>query len=70
MVELALKFIGAPQHFIKSKAEIFDAVVVVTSWSLLLVLGDPAGGHAEDTVALIVLLRLWRLPRDHDRVVE
>ena len=61
MVEVAAKIIYTRDHFLSHKMEIFDAVIVVTSFILDLVFinDDVVGG----LVQLIMFLRFWRVVR-------
>mgnify|MGYP000174993175 CR=1 FL=1 len=61
MIEVALKIFFTTDHFFSHKMEIFDAVVVVTSFILDLVfLNDEVVGGL---VQLIMFLRFWRIVR-------
>ena len=61
MVEVAAKIIFTREHFFTHKMEIFDAIIVVTSFILDLVFldDDIVGG----LVQLIMFLRFWRVVR-------
>lgn len=55
------KLYALRQNFFKLKMEMFDAVIVVVSWSLDIAFfhhGDDA-----DAITLLIFLRMWRLIR-------
>ncbi|KAJ6648245.1 Voltage-gated hydrogen channel 1 [Pseudolycoriella hygida] len=61
MIELAFKLWALRSKFFESKMEIFDAIIVIVSWSLDIVFfhhGDDA-----DAISMLIFLRMWRLIR-------
>jgi len=61
MIELIFKLWAMGTNFFRSKMEIFDAVIVIVSWSL-----DIAFFHHSDEVnaiSMLIFLRMWRLIR-------
>ena len=61
MIEIMLKIYALRLELLKSKMEIFDAIVVVVSWILDIVFFKNADESA--VLGLIVFLRLWRIMR-------
>lgn len=61
MIELLFKLYTLRLDFFRSKLEIFDAVIVVVSWSLDIVFFE----HVDEThaISLLIFLRMWRLIR-------
>lgn len=62
MVELIFKIIFARHELYKSKLEMFDALVVVVSFTLDLIFLNNNNG-ADIAIGFLTLLRLWRLTR-------
>ena len=60
IVEIILKLIFTTKAFLKSKLEIFDAIIVIISFILDIVFFDH---HAASAFELLTLLRLWRIAR-------
>lgn len=61
MIELVFKLWVLRLKFFNSKMEIFDAIIVIVSWSLDIIFfhhGDDA-----EAVSLLIFLRMWRLIR-------
>lgn len=61
MIELTFKLWALRLKFFESKMEIFDAVIVIVSWSLDIAFfhhGDDA-----DAISMLIFLRMWRLIR-------
>lgn len=61
MIELMFKLWALRFKFFESKMEIFDAIIVIVSWSL-----DIAFFHHEDdanAISMLIFLRMWRLIR-------
>ncbi|BFZ01974.1 hypothetical protein BsWGS_05013 [Bradybaena similaris] len=64
MVEVCMKIFVEGTHLLKQKAEVFDAVVVVVSFTLDIVFSFVSvESAAKDAAGLMVLLRLWRVTR-------
>uniref|UniRef100_H2Z728 Voltage-gated hydrogen channel 1 n=1 Tax=Ciona savignyi TaxID=51511 RepID=H2Z728_CIOSA len=63
MVEIALKIIADPHHFIRHKVEVLDAVVVVISFGVDIALIFVGESEALAALGLLVILRLWRVFR-------
>lgn len=61
MVEILLKIYALRLEMLKSKLEMFDAIIVIVSWILDVVFFR----HADESavLGLIVFLRLWRIMR-------
>jgi len=67
MVELILKVVCCgPYYFWRQKFELFDAIVVTASWVLDLIFQESA---METALALLIILRLWRVIRIVNAVV-
>lgn len=60
LVEILTKLIFNTHHFLKSKLEIFDGIIVIISFALDVAFLD---GEASPAIGLITLLRLWRIAR-------
>lgn len=61
MIELVFKLWVLRMKIFQSKMEIFDAVIVIVSWSLDVIFfhhGDDA-----EAISLLIFLRMWRLIR-------
>lgn len=61
MIELMFKLWAMGRNFFRSKMEIFDAIIVMVSWSL-----DIAFFHHSDdadAASILIFLRMWRLVR-------
>lgn len=61
MIELMFKLWALRLKFFQSKMEIFDAIIVIVSWSLDIAFfhhGDDA-----DAISMLIFLRMWRLIR-------
>jgi len=60
MIELVFKLWAMGLNFFRSKMEIFDAIIVIVSWSLDIVFFH----HEEaDAISILIFLRMWRLIR-------
>ena len=65
VVELTLKvYCFGIQYFTRAKVHIFDALVVLITFTLMLCLHD----EEEDVASLLILLRFWRVIRVIDAV--
>ncbi|KAH9492966.1 Voltage-gated hydrogen channel 1 [Bulinus truncatus] len=64
MVEVSLKIFVERTHLLKQPAEVFDAVVVIVSFTLDITFSFVSvTSAAQDAAGLMVLLRLWRVTR-------
>uniref|UniRef100_A0A0B7B5D0 Voltage-gated hydrogen channel 1 n=1 Tax=Arion vulgaris TaxID=1028688 RepID=A0A0B7B5D0_9EUPU len=64
MIEVSLKIFVEGKHLLRQKAEVFDAVVVIVSFTLDIVFSFVSvESAAKDAAGLMVLLRLWRVTR-------
>ncbi|CAL1543880.1 unnamed protein product [Lymnaea stagnalis] len=64
MVEVSLKIFMEGTHLLKQPAEVFDAVVVIVSFTLDITFSFVSvTSMAQDAAGLMVLLRLWRVTR-------
>ena len=61
LIEIAVKVFVMRQDFFKSKMEVFDAVVVIVSFSLDVAFANREGSSSG--VGLLIILRLWRVVR-------
>lgn len=61
MIELSFKLWALRRKFFESKMEIFDAIIVVVSWSLDIAFFHH--GDDPDAITILVFLRMWRLIR-------
>ncbi|RUS78444.1 hypothetical protein EGW08_013790 [Elysia chlorotica] len=70
MVEVCLKIFVERSHLLKQKAEVFDAIVVIISFTLDVIFTFVSvSSVASDAAGLMVLLRLWRVTRIINGVV-
>ncbi|GFO25911.1 voltage-gated hydrogen channel 1 [Plakobranchus ocellatus] len=70
MVEVCLKIFVERSHLLKQKAEVFDAIVVIISFTLDVIFTFVSvSSAASDAAGLMVLLRLWRVTRIINGVV-
>ncbi|KAK3757338.1 hypothetical protein RRG08_008996 [Elysia crispata] len=70
MVEVCLKIFVEREHLLKQKAEVFDAIVVIISFTLDVIFTFVSvSSVASDAAGLMVLLRLWRVTRIINGVV-
>lgn len=60
LVEILAKVVAHGIAFFKKPAEVFDAVIVITSFALDLTVSGEAGA---EVVELLLLLRMWRVTR-------
>ncbi|XP_059160089.1 voltage-gated hydrogen channel 1-like [Physella acuta] len=64
MIEVSLKVFIEGKHLLKQPAEVFDAIVVIVSFTLDVVFSFiSVASAAQDAAGLMVLLRLWRVTR-------
>ncbi|CAG5126250.1 unnamed protein product, partial [Candidula unifasciata] len=64
MIEVSLKIYVEGRHLLRQKAEVFDAVVVIVSFTLDIVFSFVSiESAAKDAAGLMVILRLWRVTR-------
>ncbi|XP_076465410.1 uncharacterized protein LOC143297122 [Babylonia areolata] len=64
LVEVLFKIYAEGKHILKHKAEVFDAVVVVVSFTMdITFIIVPVSQATQDYAGLLVLLRLWRVTR-------
>ncbi|KAL8613406.1 hypothetical protein ACOMHN_057126 [Nucella lapillus] len=64
LVEVILKILAEGKHLLKHKAEVFDAVVVIVSFTMDVIFTIvPVNQATQDYSGLLVLLRLWRVTR-------
>ena len=61
LVEIVVKLYAYRLDFIKQKLEMFDAIIVITSFVLDIVFRNHEG--PESGAGLLVILRLWRVTR-------
>ncbi|XP_067664632.1 voltage-gated hydrogen channel 1-like [Haliotis asinina] len=64
VVEVVCKIIAEGTHLLKHKAEVFDAIIVLVSFSMDIAFSFVSvTSAARDAAGLMVLLRLWRITR-------
>ncbi|XP_071093310.1 voltage-gated hydrogen channel 1-like [Haliotis cracherodii] len=64
VVEVICKIIAEGTHLLKHKAEVFDAIIVLVSFSMDIAFSFVSvTSAAKDAAGLMVLLRLWRITR-------
>ncbi|XP_055871428.1 voltage-gated hydrogen channel 1-like isoform X1 [Biomphalaria glabrata] len=64
MVEVSLKIFIEGKHLLKQPAEVFDAIVVIVSFTLDVVFSFVSvTSVAQDAAGFMVILRLWRVTR-------
>ena len=61
VIEVVFRIVGLQREFLHRKAEIFDAVVVATTFILALVFVNDES--IRSSVGLLILLRLWRVAK-------